>query len=160
MDAGSRRTAWWKAKSPASFSPGNLRLFPGFSGIYRDLVGTQWNQEPARQSRRRTRRKPAFRQGRNARNRPAGCKDILSGFRVFSRQFVKSFPALSNGFEIETELTVHALSLKLPVLEVDTPYRERAGGSSSNLRPAGRTSGICVTNGAFLEHDRRDWRTG
>ena len=62
-----------------------------------------------------------------------GCKDILSGFRVFSRQFVKSFPALSNGFEIETELTVHALSLNLPVLEVDTPYRERAGGSSSKL---------------------------
>ena len=61
------------------------------------------------------------------------CNDLLSGFRVFSRQFVKSFPALSNGFEIETELTVHALSLNLATQEVDTPYRERARGSSSKL---------------------------
>jgi glycosyltransferase involved in cell wall biosynthesis len=59
--------------------------------------------------------------------------DILSGYRVFSRRFVKSFPALSGGFEIETELTVHALELGLPVAEVETPYYARPEGSSSKL---------------------------
>ncbi len=60
-------------------------------------------------------------------------RDILSGYRVFSRRFVKSFPALAAGFEIETELTVHALELRMPVAEVDTAYRERTGGSESKL---------------------------
>jgi len=59
--------------------------------------------------------------------------DILSGYRVFSRRFVKSFPILSGGFEIETELTVHALELELPVGEVATPYFSRPSGSSSKL---------------------------
>jgi len=61
------------------------------------------------------------------------CMDILSGYRVFSRRFVKSFPALSKGFEIETELTVHALSLNIPMSEVDTPYKERREDSVSKL---------------------------
>ena len=60
-------------------------------------------------------------------------KDILSGYRVFSRRFVKSFPVLSDGFEIETELTVHALELALPVAEVETPYYARPQGSFSKL---------------------------
>jgi glycosyltransferase involved in cell wall biosynthesis len=60
-------------------------------------------------------------------------KDILSGYRVFSRRFVKSFPVLSDGFEIETELTVHALELSLPVAEVATPYYARPEGSFSKL---------------------------
>jgi glycosyltransferase involved in cell wall biosynthesis len=60
--------------------------------------------------------------------------DMLSGYRVFSRRFVKSFPAMSSGFEIETELTIHALELQLPVAEVATPYRIRAVGSESKLR--------------------------
>jgi len=60
-------------------------------------------------------------------------KDILSGYRVFSRRFVKSFPVLSDGFEIETELTVHALELALPVAEVATPYYARPEGSESKL---------------------------
>src|SRR6202040_1190110 len=60
-------------------------------------------------------------------------KDILSGYRVFSRRFVKSFPALSDGFEIETELSVHALELALPVAEVATPYYARPTGSFSKL---------------------------
>jgi glycosyltransferase involved in cell wall biosynthesis len=60
--------------------------------------------------------------------------DMLSGYRVFSRRFVKSFPAMSSGFEIETELTIHALELQLPVAEVATPYRIRATGSNSKLR--------------------------
>jgi Glycosyl transferase family 2 len=59
--------------------------------------------------------------------------DILSGYRVFSRRFVKSFPVLSGGFEIETELTVHALELELPVGEVATPYYSRPLGSASKL---------------------------
>jgi len=60
-------------------------------------------------------------------------KDILSGYRVFSRRFVKSFPVLSDGFEIETELSVHALELALPVTEVATPYYARPEGSVSKL---------------------------
>ncbi len=60
-------------------------------------------------------------------------KDMLSGYRVFSRRFVKSFPPLSGGFEIETELTVHALELGLPVAEVETPYYARPEGSASKL---------------------------
>src|ERR1700724_1923450 len=59
--------------------------------------------------------------------------DILSGYRVFSRRFVKSFPVLSDGFEIETELTVHALELALPVAEIETPYYARPEGSFSKL---------------------------
>jgi len=58
-------------------------------------------------------------------------KDILSGYRVFSRRFVKSFPVLSDGFEIETELTVHALELSLPVAEIESPYYARPEGSFS-----------------------------
>jgi glycosyltransferase involved in cell wall biosynthesis len=60
-------------------------------------------------------------------------RDILSGYRVFSRRFVKSFPVLSGGFEIETELSVHALELALPVTEIETPYYARPEGSVSKL---------------------------
>ena len=59
--------------------------------------------------------------------------DIFSGYRVFSRRFVKSFPALATGFEIETELTVHALELRMPVEEVPAPYGARPEGSESKL---------------------------
>jgi glycosyltransferase involved in cell wall biosynthesis len=59
--------------------------------------------------------------------------DILSGYRAFSRRFVKSFPVLSGGFEIETELSVHALELELPVAEIATPYFARPAGSASKL---------------------------
>lgn len=62
------------------------------------------------------------------------CADILSGYRVFSRRFVKSFPVLSAGFEIETEITVHALELRVSIEEADTPYSERTEGSESKLR--------------------------
>ncbi len=61
------------------------------------------------------------------------CRDILTGYRVFTRRFVKSFPVLSAGFEIETELTVHALELRMAVAEVETPYGERPEGSVSKL---------------------------
>jgi glycosyltransferase involved in cell wall biosynthesis len=59
--------------------------------------------------------------------------DMLSGYRVFSRRFVKSFPALAGGFETETEFTVHALELKMPIGEVATAYRGRPPGSTSKL---------------------------
>lgn len=62
-----------------------------------------------------------------------GFRDMLSGYRVFSRRFVKSFPALSTGFQIETEITIHALSLTLPCTEVETRYFERAVGTESKL---------------------------
>ncbi len=60
-------------------------------------------------------------------------RDMLSGYRIFSRRFVKSFPALSHGFEIETELTVHALELNMPTREQIAPYKERPEGSASKL---------------------------
>lgn len=59
--------------------------------------------------------------------------DIFSGYRVFSRRFVKSFPAVSAGFEIETELSVHASQLRLPVAEIALPYKDRPEGSESKL---------------------------
>lgn len=59
--------------------------------------------------------------------------DIFSGYRVFSRRFVKSFPVLSSGFEIETEISVHALELKMPVGEIETTYFARPEGSVSKL---------------------------
>ncbi|MBU3078895.1 glycosyltransferase family 2 protein [Sphingomonas quercus] len=59
--------------------------------------------------------------------------DILSGYRVFSRRFVKSFPVLSSGFEIETEISVHALELRMPVAEIVTAYAARPEGSASKL---------------------------
>lgn len=60
--------------------------------------------------------------------------DVLSGYKIFSRRFVKTFPALSQGFEIECELVVHALNLKMPVAELETKYMPRPQGSTSKLR--------------------------
>ncbi|OUS08433.1 glycosyl transferase [Rhodobacterales bacterium 52_120_T64] len=66
-----------------------------------------------------------------------GFSDIFSGYRVFSRRFVKSFPALSSGFEIETELSVHALVLKQPFTEIEVSYGTRMEGSVSKLNTFG-----------------------
>ncbi|MDX8129200.1 glycosyltransferase [Methylomonas sp. BW4-1] len=60
--------------------------------------------------------------------------DIFSGYRVFSRRFVKSFPAISSGFEIETEMSVHASQLRMPIAEMPTDYGARLEGSASKLR--------------------------
>lgn len=60
--------------------------------------------------------------------------DMLSGYRAMTHRFVKSFPAMSGGFETETELTIHALSMKIPVAEVQTPIFERGDGSESKLK--------------------------
>jgi hypothetical protein len=96
------------------------------------VVGARVDQETA-----------AFRPGHRAGNRlltgfvaavfGTRLGDMLSGYRVLSRRFVKSFPSLSRGFEIETELTIHALELGLPVAEIDTPYFARPKGSESKL---------------------------
>jgi hypothetical protein len=86
----------------------------------------------------------AYRKGHKAGNRLLtytmasifgnGFTDMLSGYRVFSRRFVKSFPAMSQGFEIETELAIHALELRMPCGEVATPYGARPEASASKLR--------------------------
>jgi glycosyltransferase involved in cell wall biosynthesis len=60
--------------------------------------------------------------------------DMMSGFKVLSRRFVKTFPSPATGFEIDTVLTIHAMALEMPVAEVPTPYRERPAGSASKLR--------------------------
>ncbi len=60
--------------------------------------------------------------------------DMLSGYKALSRRFVKSFPAMSGGFETETELTVHALEMRMPMTELTAPYKERPEGSTSKLR--------------------------
>jgi len=63
-----------------------------------------------------------------------GFTDMLSGYRAFSHRFVKSFPVLGTGFEIETEMTIHALSMSMPSAEIQTPFHERATGTESKLR--------------------------
>lgn len=74
-----------------------------------------------------------------------GFTDMLSGYRALSRRYVKSFPALSKGFEIETELTIHALELRAPHGEVPTPYGVRAAGTASKLTTWGDGSRIFAT---------------
>ena len=96
---------------------------------------------------RRHEEKDAYRRGHAIGNRAftgllAGLfgrsfSDIFSGYRVFSRRFVKSFPVLSSGFEIETEISVHALELRMPVGEVETAYAARPEGSASKLSTYG-----------------------
>lgn len=80
--------------------------------------------------------------------------DMLSGYRVMSRRFVKSFPALSRGFEVETELTVHAVGLRVPQLEVPVGFRERATGTQSKLRTYRDGARIAAWI-ARLAHDQR-----
>jgi len=80
--------------------------------------------------------------------------DILSGYRVMSRRFVKSFPALSKGFEIETELTVHALDLRVPIAEVATPYGVRAQGTVSKLNTWRDGWRILKTIGRLVKEER------
>ncbi len=81
-------------------------------------------------------------------------EDMLSGYKVFSRRFVKSFPSLSSGFEIETELTVHALELRMPVAEVETRYGARPEGSESKLSTFADGFRILRTIGIFIKEER------
>jgi glycosyltransferase involved in cell wall biosynthesis len=80
--------------------------------------------------------------------------DIFSGYRVFSRRFVKSFPALTKGFEIETELTVHALALNMPVAELPTQYGVRPEGSASKLNTYRDGFHILMTIGNLFKDER------
>jgi Glycosyl transferase family 2 len=84
----------------------------------------------------------------------AGFDDIFSGYRAFSRRFVKSFPALSSGFEIETELCVHASQLKLPIAEIVLPYGKREEGSASKLRTIRDGARILSTFALLLKETR------
>ena len=81
-------------------------------------------------------------------------KDMLSGYRIFSRRFVKSFPSSSREFEIETELTVHALQMKMAIDEVDTNYKERPPGSMSKLRTFRDGWRILVTIMNLMRNER------
>ena len=83
-----------------------------------------------------------------------GFDDMLSGYRVMSRRFVKSFPQMSQGFEIETELTIHALHLEMPAAEIRTDYRERPSGSTSKLRTIPDGIRIVTTILGMLRQER------
>lgn len=80
--------------------------------------------------------------------------DMLSGYRVFSRRFVKSFPALAREFEIETELTVHAVNLRVPQIEVPVGFRDRPEGSESKLRTYHDGFRILRLIGGLLQYER------
>ena len=80
--------------------------------------------------------------------------DMLSGYKILSRRFVKTFPALSNGFELETELTVHALDLRMPSAEIIIPYRERPKGSESKLHTFRDGFQILIVIGKLIKHGR------
>jgi hypothetical protein len=80
--------------------------------------------------------------------------DMLSGYRVFSRRFVKSFPAISGGFEIETELTVHALELRMKTTEIATRYKDRPEGSTSKLNTIRDGIRILKMIGLLIKEER------
>jgi len=83
-----------------------------------------------------------------------GFSDMLSGYRVFSRRFVKSFPQMSQGFEIETELTIHALQLGMPTSEVPTQFKDRIEGSESKLQTVSDGVRILWTIVTLLKQER------
>lgn len=80
--------------------------------------------------------------------------DMLSGYRVFSRRFVKSFPAVSRAFEIETELTVHAINARMPQVEVPVNFKDRAEGTESKLRTYHDGFRILSMIGKLLQQER------
>ncbi len=80
--------------------------------------------------------------------------DLLTGYRVMSRRFVKSFPVTAGGFSIETELTVHAGRLLMPVAEVNTPYKERSHGSVSKLNTWRDGFRILLAIGGLVREER------
>jgi len=84
----------------------------------------------------------------------SGFTDILSGYRAFSRRFVKSFPAVSSGFEIETEMSVHASQLRLPVGEMEVSYGKRFDGSNSKLRTVADGTNILRAMFVLLKENR------
>jgi hypothetical protein len=83
-----------------------------------------------------------------------GFRDIFSGYRALSRPFVKSFPSLATGFEIETEMSVHALQLNLPTAEITTAYGKRPEGTESKLRTYQDGMWILIAVLRLLKHQR------
>ncbi|MBP2548337.1 hypothetical protein J2858_001230 [Neorhizobium galegae] len=83
-----------------------------------------------------------------------GFTDIFSGYRAFSRRFVKSFPAVSDGFEVETEMSVHAFRLKMPVCELPLDYGRRLEGSASKLSTLGDGARILLMFAMLLKETR------
>ncbi|MGH6979697.1 MAG: glycosyltransferase [Stellaceae bacterium] len=81
-------------------------------------------------------------------------RDSLSGYKVFSRRFVKSFPAHASGFDVEPELIVHALELGMPVREIATPYRARPRGSESKLRTVRDGIRVLSTIAVLIKEER------
>ena len=79
---------------------------------------------------------------------------MLSGYKLFSRRFVKSFPALSTGFEIETELTIHALELTVPVSEREASYGQRSQGSMSKLNTFRDGVRVLRAIARLVQHER------
>lgn len=104
--------------------------------------------------------RPGHETGNKAFNRLVGwlfgrrVSDMLSGYRVFSRRFVKSFPALSREFEIETELTVHSMNLRVPQVEVPVGFKDRPVGSESKLRTYHDGIRILGLIGSLVRHER------
>src|SRR5262249_58156292 len=80
--------------------------------------------------------------------------DMLSGYKAFGRRFVKTFPAMSHGFEIETELMIHCLDLRLPVAEIEAPYASRPEGSASKLSTVRDGFRIVKLLGWLLKHGK------
>jgi glycosyltransferase involved in cell wall biosynthesis len=80
--------------------------------------------------------------------------DLLSGYRIMSRRFVKSFPFTAEGFGIETELTVHAVRLLMPMAEIETRYKERPEGSVSKLNTYRDGLRILFTIAALVREER------
>ena len=124
------------------------------SGPYDHVLGVrQDNQES-------TSYRPGHEAGNMMFNRLTGwlfqskVTDMLSGYRVFSRRFVKSFPAISKRFEIETELTVHMMSLRLPSTEVPIDFRDRPDGSESKLSTFKDGFRILGLISALVRHER------
>ncbi len=81
-------------------------------------------------------------------------QDLLSGYRVFSRRFVKSFPMTARGFEIETELTIHALALEMPSMEIPCNFQNRSEGSESKLRTFSDGFRILITIANLLRQEK------
>ncbi len=136
----------------ASATPEMVRVL--LSGPYDQVTGV-----------RVTRDKGAYRSGHelgnrmfNGRRLPSSSgypvNDMLSGYRVFSRRFVKSFPAVSRAFEIETELTVHAINNRVPQAEVPVGFKDRAAGSASKLRTYHDGFRIARMITRLLHHER------
>ncbi|PWJ26079.1 glycosyltransferase involved in cell wall biosynthesis [Branchiibius hedensis] len=136
----------------ASAAPTMIKTL--LSGPYDHVLGTRTDDPEA------TAYRPGHAAGNRMFNKLIGAlfgeqvTDMLSGYRVFSRRFVKSFPALSREFEIETELTVHAVNLRVPQVEVPVGFKDRPDGSESKLRTYHDGFRILRLIGGLLQYER------